>query len=54
MALQVSTEQRLFKEVENLNNSLEIRPELKIANFLFPILRIFCNSIICFSELLIL
>ena len=42
MDLKVSTDQRIFntleynkKELENLNNfSLEIRPELKVANFL--------------------
>jgi len=35
------------KELENLNNfSLKIRPELKIANFLITILRIFCDSVI--------
>ena len=33
------------RELENLNNfSLKIRPELKIANFLIAILRIFCDS----------
>ena len=48
MAPQVSTRefQLNSKELENLNNSsLKIRTELKIANFLFTILKIFCDLI---------
>jgi len=52
----ISTEQFIFKTIEyakkkgtrkfKKNFSLEIRPELKIANFLFRILQIFCDSVI--------
>jgi len=51
MALKVSTRefQLNSKELENLNNSsLKIRTELKIANFLFTILKIFCDLIFAF------
>jgi len=35
------------KELDNLNYfSLKIRPEIKIANVLITILRIFCDSVI--------
>ena len=56
MVLKVSNEQCIFntikyklrrKELDNLNYfSLKIRPEIKIANFLITILRIFCDSVI--------
>ena len=54
MVLQVSTEQRIFKtlenilrrkELENLNNfSLKIRLELKIANFIITICEFSFNN----------
>ena len=57
MALQVSTEQRIFitleytikkgTELEDLKYLyLKIIPELKIANFLITILQFFCDSVI--------